>query len=99
MRHGGSGVELSPFHVATEVRANDEGMMMATATAAWQHYHALRALQLSLELLGIAAHAKPKTLVKHPRGPKPPAKNGCVFAADARRRVSTASVLKEKAAN
>ena len=72
---------------------------MATATAAWQHYHALRALQLSLELPDIAAHAKPKTLGKHPRGRKPPAKKGGVFAADARRRISTASMLKERAAN
>jgi IS4 transposase len=90
-----SGIELSPFYVATEVRAHYAGMMMAVAVAAWEQYDAMGASQLTHVLLQIAAHAKPKTLRKHPRGPKLPKKKGYVDGAIARRHVSTARVLKE----
>lgn len=46
-------------------------------------------------LLRIAKYAKPKTLRKHPRGPKPPKKNDYVAGAIARHHVSTARVLKD----
>jgi IS4 transposase len=90
-----SDIELSPFYVAVEVRANYEGMMMATSTASWKKFDAMGASQLSRILLEIAAHARPKALRKSPRGPKLPKKKSCVSAADTRRHVSTARVLKE----
>ena len=90
-----SGIELSPFYVATEVRANYAGMMMAVAVAAWKQYDTMCASQLAQVLLQIAEHANPKTLRTHPRGPKLPKKKGYVPAADARRHVSTARVLKK----
>jgi IS4 transposase len=92
-----SGIELSPFYVATEVRAHYAGMMMAVAVSAWEQYDAMGASQLTHVLLQIAAYAKPKTLRKHPRGPKLPKKKGYVDGAIARRHVSTARVLKEGA--
>jgi IS4 transposase len=90
-----SDIELSPFYVAVEIRANYEGMMMATSTASWKKFDAMGASQLSRILLEIAAHARPKALRKSPRGPKLPKKKSCVSAADTRRHVSTARVLKE----
>lgn len=92
-----SGIELSPFYVATEVRAHYAGMMMAVVATAWKRYDTMRASQLGDTLLELAAQAKPKTLRKHPRGPKPPKKKGYVPGAVARRHVSTARVLKEGA--
>lgn len=90
-----SDIELSPFYVAVEVRANYEGMMMATSLGSWKKFDAMAAPQLSHLLLEIAVHAKPKALRKSPRGPKPPKKKSTLTAADARRHVSTARVLKE----
>ena len=90
-----SGIELSPFYVATEVRANYAGMMRAVTVAAWKQYDTMYASQLAQVLLQIAEHANPKTLRKHPRGPKLPKKKGYVPGADARRHVSTARVLKK----
>ena len=90
-----SGIELSSFYVAIEVRANYAGMMIAVAVAAWKQYDTMWASQLAQVLLQIAGHANPKTLRKHPRGPKLLKKKGYVPGADARRHVSTARVLKE----
>ena len=94
-----SGIELSPFYVALQVRSHYAGMMMAVSPAAWKKYDAISAPQLSRVLLEIAAHAKPKTLRKSPRGPKPPTKKSRAPAAEARRHVSTARVLKEGIVN
>jgi len=94
-----SGIELSPFYVAVEVRAHYAGMVMAVPTKAWRRYDAMCASKLSEVLLQIATYAKPKTLRKHPRGPKKTAKKGYVAGAVARRHVSTAKVLKDGAVN
>lgn len=94
-----SGIELSPFYVAVEVRAHYAGMVMAVPTKAWRRYDAMCASKLSEILLEIAAYAKPKTLRKHPRGPKVAKKKGYVAGAVARRHVSTARVLKDGAVN
>jgi IS4 transposase len=95
----GSGIELSPFYVATEIRAHYAGMMMAVAVAAWVQYDAMGPSTLSAVLLQIAGHVKPRTLRKHPRGPKAPKKKGYVSGAEACRHVSTARVLMEGAVN
>lgn len=81
--------------MATEVRANYAGMIMAVAVAAWKQYDTMCASQLAQVLLQITEHVNPKTLRKHPRGPKLPKKKGYVPGADARRHVSTARVLKK----
>ncbi len=94
-----SDIELSPFYVAVEVRANYEGMMMATSSASWKKFDAMDAPQLSRALLEIAVHAKPKAMRKSPRGPKPPKKKSPASVADARRHVSTARVLKAGGVN
>jgi len=89
------GIELSPFYVALEVKVHYAGMMTATLTEAWQCYDLLTASQLRDLLLEIAAHARPKTLRKHPRGPKKPKTKPPVSLAEKRRHVSTARVLKD----
>jgi len=95
----GSGIELSPFYVAVQVRAHYAGMMMAVPLAAWKKYDTMSASQLSHALLELAAHARPKALRKSPRCPKSPQKKAHVQAAEARRHVSTARVLKEGGVN
>lgn len=89
-----SGIELSPFYVALEVKSCYAGMMMVTTAAPWKHYDALDAAQLSRLLLEIAVHARLKALRKNPTSPKKPKEKTTVSAADKRRHVSTARVLK-----
>ncbi|HJV74810.1 MAG TPA: IS4 family transposase, partial [Noviherbaspirillum sp.] len=84
-----SGIELSSYCFAGEVRAHYAGMVMAVMPAAWEQYDKLAAAQLAQELLQIAAYANPKALRKHPRGPKPSPKKGYVSGAIARRHVAT----------
>ena len=88
-------LELSPFYMAVEIRAGYHGMLMAVPPEAWDAYDAMSASQLAKLLLQIARHVKPKTLRKHPRGPKAPKQKGYVDGAAARRHVSTARVLKD----
>ena len=89
-----SGIELSPFYVALEVRSCYAGMMLATTPAAWAAYDTLDAPQLSRLLLEIALHARLKALRKNPSAPKKPKEKTTVSAAEKRRHVSTARVLK-----
>lgn len=94
-----SDMELSPFYIAVEIRAGYRGMMMAVESRAWESCDAMSPVCLATLLLRIARYAKPKTLRKHPRGPKPPKKKGYVAAAVASRHVSTARVLKDGIVN
>lgn len=92
-----SGIELSPFYVALQIRACYEGMMMAVSESEWKQYDAMSASRLSKVLLEIAVHAKPKALRKSPRGPKLPKKRPD-STKDPRSHVSTARILKEEIA-
>jgi IS4 transposase len=88
-------IELSPFYVALEVRLHYPGMMMLVPDGAWKQYDTMGAPKLSRLLLEIAASAKPQMLRKHPRGPKTPKPKSSVSAAERRRHVSTARVLRD----
>jgi IS4 transposase len=87
-------IELSSYCFADEIRTHYAGMVMAVMPAAWERYDNMTATQLAQVLLQIAVHANPKSLRKHPRGPKPSAKKGYVSGAVARSHVATARVLK-----
>lgn len=89
-----SGIELSPFYVALEVKSCYAGMMMATTAATWAPYDTIDAPQLSRLLLEIALNARIKALRKNPSSPKKPKEKSTVSAAEKRRHVSTARVLK-----
>lgn len=89
----GEGIEISPFFVATEVKATYGGMMIAVAAAIWAAFEEQSPLELSRTLVRIAKHAQPKRLRKHPRGPRKKVKKGYVAGRAARRHVSTARVL------
>jgi IS4 transposase len=94
LEYGGE-IELSAFYLALEVKAAYEGMMIAIPSNDWRAYENLDACQLAALLLQLAARADPKRLRKHKRGPKVPKKPGYVSGAEARKRVSTARVLKD----
>jgi hypothetical protein len=90
-----SGIELSPYYLAMEIRAQYAGMMTAIAVAAWQAYDDATPAQLGSMLLDMAAQVDARRLRKHPRGPKKPKKKSYASHAQVARHVATARVLKD----
>jgi IS4 transposase len=88
-----SKIELSPYYVALEIRANYAGMMIATDAATWQRYEQLSTKELAQTMLRLAGNVNPKRLRSHPRKPKDVPKKGYVAWAEAQRHVSTCQVL------
>lgn len=89
-----SDIELSPYCLASEIRATYAGMMIAVPPEVWQAYDLLTSAQLGHKLIKIATHVGPRVTRKHTRGPKAPKKKGYVAGCVARRHVSTARVIK-----
>lgn len=90
-----AGIELSPYYLATEIKAQYAGMMTAVAVAAWQAYEAMAPAQLGALLLEMAVHVEPHRLRKHPRGPKKPKKKPYASRAEVARHIATARVLRD----
>jgi IS4 transposase len=90
-----SKIQISPFYLATEIKATYRGMMLATDAPTWQRYDEMDAHELAQMLLRIAAHANPRALRSHPRGPKLRATKKYVSRGEAQRHVATARVLKD----
>jgi IS4 transposase len=84
---------VSLYYVAHEIRTGYRGMMVAVPFEAWQHYDGLSHKELGRAFLDVAAHVDPKTLRKHPRGPKKLVKKGYAPGHIARSHVATARVL------
>lgn len=89
-----SDIELSPYYLASEIRATYTGMMIAVPPDVWQAYDLLTPAELGRELIKMATHVDPRAMRKHTRGPKAPKKKGYVAGCLARRHVSTARVIK-----
>jgi IS4 transposase len=91
-----AGLQVSTFYVADDVRTDYRGMRIAIGDATWEAFDALSPARLARTLLTIAAHLDPRTIRKHPRGPKPRAKKkGYAPRAQVQRHVATAKVLRD----
>jgi IS4 transposase len=88
-----TGIELSFYFVANELRAHFAGMMVALPPHAWRTAKADSPERLAHRLKELARRVAPRTLRKHPREPKPKPRPGYVSASAARRHVATARVL------
>jgi IS4 transposase len=88
-------IEPSPYYLAGEIRATYAGMMIAVPAQKWEAYACLPPIELARLLLETAAHADPRRLRKHVRGPKASVRKGYAPAADAKRHVSTARVMND----
>jgi IS4 transposase len=84
---------VSLYYVANEIKIGHHGLMIAVPSEVWQPYHNLSTKDFSRAFLEIADHVDPRTLRKHPRGPKRIVKKGYAPGHVARRHVSTAKVL------
>jgi IS4 transposase len=86
------GIELSTYFIATEIKANYAGMLIAVAARAWQRYETLSAKKLAQQLLVLAAGVNPRQFRSHPRKPTPKNKR-YVSKRAASSHVATARVL------
>jgi hypothetical protein len=86
-------MQLSTYYIATEIRANYAGMLIAVGAQAWQSYEALSAKNLAQQLLVLAARADPRQFRSHPRKPTPPKNKGYVSKRTVSSHASTARVL------
>lgn len=86
-------IELSPYYIAIEIRANYAGMMIATEAKDWKHYESLGTKEFAKALLALAAHINPRRLRSHPRKPKVAKKKGYVSKRAAQRHVATSRVM------
>ena len=91
-----TGIEISTYYIAGEVKTTYGGMMVAVAEEVWEEYDFQSTQQLREMLLQLAKQVDPKTLRKHKRAPKPKkkTKKGYVPGEVARRHVATSRVLK-----
>jgi IS4 transposase len=90
-----SEIEVSTYYVADDVRSDYRGMLIAIGASAWAPFDEQSPTALARTLLMVAAHVDPRTLRKHPRGPKPKVRKGYASGAAVRRHVATARVLRE----
>lgn len=88
-----SGVELSFYYVANELRGHYAGMMVALPAESWPSVDGFSPVQFARKLKELARRVEPRTLRKHPREHKPKPGPGYAPASVARRHVSTARVL------
>lgn len=86
-------MELSTYFIATEIKANYAGMLIAVPARAWQRYEASNAKELAQRLLALAAGVNPQQFRSHPRKPTPPNNKGYVSKRAASSHVATARVL------
>jgi IS4 transposase len=90
-----AGLDVSIYYVAHDVRTDYRGMLIAIPVATWGAFDAQTPTGFAKTLRRIAAHLDPRTVRKHPRGPKPKRKPGYAPSALVHRHVSTAKVLRD----
>jgi IS4 transposase len=88
-----TGIELSFYYLANELRGHYTGMMVAIPPQAWQSWKDVAPAQLAQKLQELANRVQPRTLRKHPREPKPKPAPGYAPPSVARRHISTARAL------
>ena len=85
---------LSTYHLAVEVRANYQGLMIAVGARVWAAYETRSDRHLARLLRQVARHVRVAAFRKSPRSPKPTTRPGYVAFAVASQHVSTARILK-----
>lgn len=88
-----TGIDLSFYYVANELRSHYAGMMVALPPEVWRHTGADSTTQFARRLKELARRVQPSKLRKHPREPKPKPRPGYISASTARQHVATSRVL------
>lgn len=90
-----AGIEVSTFYVADDVRSDYRGMLIAIPAPQWENFDTLSPAALARTLMAVAKNLDPRTVRKHPRGPKNKVARGYAPRASVQRHVSTAKVLRD----
>jgi len=90
-----AGLEVSTYYVADDVRTDYRGMLIAIPADRWDKFDAQSPAAFARTLIAIAANLDPRTVRKHPRGPKAKVARGYAPRASVQRYVSTAKVLRD----
>lgn len=90
-----AGIEVSTFYVADDVRSDYRGMLIAIPVERWQKFDTQSPSALARTLIAVARNLDPRTVRKHPRGPKKKVAKGYAPRASVQRHVSTAKVLRD----
>ena len=90
-----AGIQVSTFYLAGDVRTDYRGMLIAIPSERWIEFDAQSPVAFARTLVAIASNLDPRTVRKHPRGPKPDVVRGYASRADVVRHVSTAKVLRD----
>jgi IS4 transposase len=88
-----SAPEVSLYHLACQIRASYEGMLIALPAEHWPSCHSASATGLAGHLLRLARMLNPRQIATSKRGPKIVKPKGYVDGAIARAHVATARVL------
>lgn len=89
------GFEVSTFYVADDVRSDYRGMLIALPPNRWENFDAQSPADLARTLISVAKNIDPRSVRKHPRGPKTKVRRGYAPRASVQRHVSTAKVLRD----
>jgi hypothetical protein len=89
-----AGIAVSTFYLADDVRSDYRGMLIAIPVERWEEFDTQSPAALARTLIAVARNLDPRTVRKHPRGPKKKVAKGYAPRASVQRHVSTAKVLR-----
>lgn len=87
-------LDVSTYHLGVHVASDYRGMLIALQPQAWQEWSRACAQRVAEYLLSLASNVSPRSVATAKRGPKKDKPGGYVTAAEARKRLSTARVLR-----
>lgn len=90
-----AGIEVSTFYVADDVRSDYRGMLIAIPVERWEKFDSQTPAALARTLVAVARNLDPRTVRKHPRGPKKKVTKGYAPRTSVQRHVSTAKVMRD----
>jgi IS4 transposase len=90
-----AGIQVSTYYVVDDVRSDYRGMLIAIAVDGWEKFDRQSPTTLARTLIAVAKNLDPRTVRKHPRGPKKKVARGYAPRASVQRHVSTAKVLRD----
>ena len=90
-----AGIEVSTFYVADDVRSDYRGMLIAIPVERWEKFDSQTPAALARTLIAVARNLDPRTVRKHPRGPKKKVTKGYAPRTSVQRHVSTAKVMRD----
>lgn len=91
-------LDVSTYHLGVHVASDYRGMLIALQPKTWLEWSEASPGHVAGYLLGLARNVSPRSVATARRGPKKDKPGGYVAPAVARKRLSTARVLRSRSA-